>query len=334
MQKILILGGTNFIGRNLIEELLKDTHVEITLFNRGITNANLFPEIKKIQGDRNTSAINQIFESHWDYIIDFSCYYPDSLSKIINKVNSSLIRYIFISTCSVYNNDLDKSTLRNENSPTLDCILEECVDTSDATYGKRKAKCERLLQESNLNYSIFRPALVYGQYDSTDRLYYWLYQIYKENELLIPNKGENLFSVTYVKDLVKAILATLNEKLESDIYNITTLPSLSISKLVNTASSLLGKVPHKIYTDSDFLLHHHIAAWKDLPLWLNCDYYTYSNAKLMKDLKIELTDFKHSVKETIEYYNNLEWKLPTFGLSDKLKDKLISLLKTSESENH
>jgi 2'-hydroxyisoflavone reductase len=136
MDKILILGGTNFIGRNLIETLLILDNYDITIFNRGKSNSNLYPEVKKIYGDRNTPEIDSIFSKNWDYIIDLSCYFPNSLSKITKQLNNSVKRYIFISTCSVYNNDLNKSILRDEDSPTLDCSDDEKTDSSLTTYGK------------------------------------------------------------------------------------------------------------------------------------------------------------------------------------------------------
>jgi 2'-hydroxyisoflavone reductase len=333
MNKILILGGTNFIGRNLVDSLILSDDFDITLFNRGKSNSDLYPTINKIQGDRDTSDINLIFKEKWDFIIDLSCFFPDSLSHIVSHLDKSVKRYIFISTCSVYDNDLDKSILRNENSPTLNCNAYERTDTSVSTYGKRKAECERILIQSNLRYSIFRPALVYGQYDSTDRFYYWLYQIKKGNQLLIPNQGKDLFSVTYVKDLIQLISKSLNVDYDSDIYNATTCPDLSISKLIDITSQLLDKHPDSYFADSNFLNENKVAQWTDLPLWLDCNYFSYNNAKILRDMKIEITDFKDSVSDTLNYYDKLDWKEPIFGISEKTKNELIDKLTTANTRS-
>jgi 2'-hydroxyisoflavone reductase len=332
MDKILILGGTNFIGRTLVDSLIQHDDFDITLFNRGKSNPDLYPTIKKIQGDRNTSDINVIFKEKWDFIIDLSCYFPDSLSHIVSHLDKSIKRYVFISTCSVYDNDLDKSILRNENSPTLNCTAKERTDTSVATYGKRKAECERILIQSDLRYSIFRPALVYGPFDSTDRFYYWLYQIKKGNQLLIPNQGKDLFSVTYVKDLIQLITKSLNVDFDSDTYNATTYPDLSISKLIDVTSQLLDKHPDLFFAGSDFFNENKIAQWIDLPLWLDCDYFTYGNTKILRDFKIEITDFKDSVSETINYYDLLDWKEPIYGIPEKTKNKLIDKITTANTK--
>ena len=309
-----------------MNSLIQLDQFEITLFNRGKSNPDLYQSLKKIKGDRDTSDINEIFKDKWDYIIDVSCYFPNSLSRIISHLDKSIKRYIFISTCSVYDNELDNTILRDEDSPTLNCSKKERTDTSVATYGKRKAECERILIQSDLKYSIFRPALVYGPFDSTDRFYYWLFQVYKYNQLLLPNKGNQLFSVTYVGDLIQSVIKSLNVDLDSEIYNTTTYPLFSISKLITAASQLLGKQPHLYSADSDFLNKNKVAQWTDLPLWLDCDFFTYSNEKILRDLKIETTDFKNSVLNTINYYETLDWKKPNYGMNEKVKNGLIKEL--------
>ena len=326
MNKTLILGGTNFIGRNLVERLIHLDSIDLTLFNRGLTNPNLFPNVRKVTGDRNSSDIKLIFKEKWNYIIDLSCYYPDSLSNIVNSINQDLKRYIFISTCSVYDNKLDKTVLRKENSPILNCDEKECIDSSLATYGKRKAECERILQRSGITYSIFRPALVYGKYDNTDRFYYWLYQAKKCKNILIPNRGENLFSVTYVKDLIQVIMSVIQSNIISDVYNITTCPKLSISKITELASKILGTQPDFYSAGSEFLEQNNIAQWTDLPLWLDCDYFTYDKSKAIDNLGLEITDFETSLVETIEYYKQLDWPKPQFGITDEIKESLVAKL--------
>jgi len=329
MKKVLILGGTNFIGRNLVDSLLQIKNIELTLFNRGKTNTHLFPHVKKIVGDRNTSDIDSFLIMDWDYIIDLSSYYPKPLSQLLKQLSPSLKRYIFISTCSVYDIINDKSVLKNEDSPILNCTESQSTDTTIASYGNRKAQCEREIIQSGLKYTIFRPALVYGQYDNTDRFYYWLYQLQNDNDLLIPNLGKDLFSVTYVMDLAKAIIKTLNEDLKSDIYNITTYPKCSISKLIETASDLLNTKPKVINADSKFLKSNKISEWTDLPLWLDCDYFTFHNSKILRDLDIEITRFESSVDHTIEYYNRRGWDRPKYGISEDLKMTVIRKIQQS-----
>ncbi|MCB0707474.1 MAG: NAD-dependent epimerase/dehydratase family protein [Saprospiraceae bacterium] len=330
MDKLLIIGGTNFIGRNLVEKLVRLNQYEITIFTRGLTNPNLFPLVHKIRGDRNTNDIQLIGSKKWDYIVDLSCYFPNSIANLLKTINQNIKRYIFISTCSVYDNQIDKSFLRGEDSIIHDCTQAECTDTSAATYGKRKAECERRLQKSKLPFFIIRPSLVYGRYDNTDRFYYWLYQVKKQKEILIPNDGAQPFSVTFVDDLISCIIQMLKKDGGSDVYNVTTTPTLSISKIVDTASKILDRNPAPHYAKSEFLHKEQIKEWVDLPLWLDCDYFTYANSKLTRNLNFKVTDFEVSLKLAIDYYDQLNWPVPSYGLSDQRKMHLISTLNNTK----
>ena len=333
MNKILIIGGTNFIGRNLVDKLLSINRFDLAIFNRGITNPDIFPQIQKIKGDRDTDEISKIGEEDWDYIIDLSCYHPDSLLNILKNTTDKLKRYIFISTCSVYDNDIDKSFLRNETASLLDCNENERKDKSNLTYGKRKAECERVLQQSNIIYVILRPSLVYGIFDNTDRFYYWLYQVNNHHEILIPNQGKSLFSVTYVKDLVNTIIESISSENHSQVFNVTTFPKLSISMIIEYTSELLNKKPKLINATSKFLNSEQINQWTDMPLWLDCDYFTYDNSKLIKNLDVQFTEFKKSIAETIAYYQKSGWAEPKYGINETKKQELIEALKLTNNNS-
>lgn len=209
MKKILILGGTQFVGRNLIEQLIKIDSYDITIFNRQQTQGKLFPQINKIKGDRDTDDIKQITKEKWDFIIDVSCYYPHWIENTIKYANS-VSKYIFISTISVYDIHINDYSIKDENSQILSCNHKQRTDHSLQSYGNRKAECERILKKSGLNYLILRPALIYGKYDHTDRLYYWLYQTKTKKKVLLPENGATQLSLTYVKDLVNTILDALS----------------------------------------------------------------------------------------------------------------------------
>lgn len=324
--KLLIIGGTNFIGRNLINALLKLNQFEITLFNRGITNPDLFPQINRIKGDRETDDILKIREEDWDYIIDLSCYFPASLGKTIEGLNANLKRYVFISTCSVYE-DKNTDILKKETAPIKSCTPEQALEPNMYKhYGEKKAACEQLLEQSNLDYLILRPPLVYGPYDHTDRLYYWLYQVKMKKKILLPDNGERLFSIVFVQDLVNTIIQSLQIQQHSNIYTVSSTPQLSIQKIVSAASKILKKNPSYVNAPPKFLLDRKINQWTDMPLWINSDYFTYSNEKLLQDFDLELTDFQEGTKTTIEYYNERGWDEPIYGMKEETRLELINNL--------
>ena len=323
MEKLLIIGGTNFIGRNLIITLLQLGKYDITLFNRGTTNSNLFPELRKIKGDRNTDDINKINEQHWDYIIDISCYLPTSLKQIIASCQHKPKKYIFISTCSVY--QIDESILKNENSDVLNCSDEAFHNTEMYEfYGEKKVACEKLLENSDLNYTILRPALVYGAYDHTDRFYYWLHQVYKYDNILIPNHGKDQFSLTYVQDLVQSILLSIQPAEDRNVYNITSSPMITIKQIIDIASNILNKKPNFINASSSFLKEENIQKWSEMPLWLDCNFFTFDNKRLLANYNFLLIPLEESIKATILYYEKQGWQTPIFGIKREKQQALIN----------
>lgn len=324
-KNILILGGTHFIGRNLVEKLLNVNEYKITLFNRQRTGTHLFPEIQKLKGDRETHEIRQIKGKKWNYIIDLSCYYPDSLQRALNSIES-VDKYIFISTCSVYDNEKNNDILKDETSPIWPCTAEQKKDTNPETYGNRKAECERILKKSGIPYIILRPALVFGKYDSTDRMYYWLHQVKTKSQLLLPENGIRTFSTTYVADLVNTIIQSLKLDLSSEIYNVISRPQTSIKQIIEYARDILQMEYSAKEASLAFLNEKKVNQWTDIPLWINGDHFTYSNQKLINDLGISLTDFSLAIETTINYYEGQEWPKPTYGMDENRKQDLLAQL--------
>jgi 2'-hydroxyisoflavone reductase len=327
MQKLLILGGTNFIGRNLLEALLNKKEYHITLFNRGKTNPDTFPELNRITGDRNTADVNKLADEDWDYVIDLSCYYPDSLERILQVLQPSIKRYVFVSTCSVYDQAAQPTPGKDENAPLLACTAEERTDQSWDSYGQRKAECERILTTSSFDHVILRPPLVFGPLDHTDRLYYWLYQVWKNDPILLPDGGNRKFSCVYVHDLVEAIIESLHLEPHGRVYNTSSYPMFSIREIVELAMKVLGKTPKTVEISPKTLHEKGIQQWSEMPLWIDNDQFTFLNNKWMNDFKMELTPPIVAIQETIHYYQKLNWPEPVFGMPEEQRKALLNIVK-------
>jgi len=322
MKSVLILGGTQFIGRNLVERILGVGVYDITLFNRGRTGRELYPGVERIIGDRRTKDIERIVSMNWDVVVDLSCYFPEDLESVLRNMKCEPDKYVFISTCSVYDPN-DTRILRNEESLIVECTHEEYADTTLATYGSRKAECERILARSGLDHVILRPALVYGPHDPTDRLYYWLYQVKYLDELLLPDNGERKFSVTYVHDLVNAILRSMERPTRSTVYNVITIPEVSIGDIVRVTSTLLRRSITGRNVSPSFLKEHGVRPWLDMPLWIDGDHFTYSNERIRYELDLVPTDMLESLRATLAYYDAREWQEPTYGMSTSRLRELL-----------
>lgn len=330
MQKVLIFGGSQFIGRNLVEQLIADGGYDIWLFNRQISGADLFPNLNKIKGDRYTDDVKQIAHQNWDYVIDLSAYFPNSVTEILKQLGR-VKKYILISSCSAYQVDDPSQTLKGEEAPLLACTAEEAISEDLSTYGARKAECERRLKEADQDYLILRPALVYGQYDLTDRLYYWLYQTYHKSEFLIPEQGRRNFSSTYVMDLVQVIMLGLKHEKFCGSYNVTTTAQNSIGEIIRLAMRELNQKPDLVNASASFLHEREMAQWTDIPLWIEGDHFTFSNEKIKSSIDFKASSLAKSIKETIAYYAQLNWPAPKYGITDEVHSDLVQSLKNEQA---
>lgn len=331
MKKILIIGGTLFIGRVLIETLLKEgDKYQITLFNRGKTNPELFPEIRKIHGDRETEDIAKIANEDWDCVIDMCGYYPLTLQKMLQLLKGKIGRYIFISSMSVYPLDKSEGKIITEEFPILACSEAEKIDKTMASYGERKAECERvILAENEIDSIILRPALVYGRYDFTDRMYYWLYRAKFQDKILMPGDGINRLVNTFVDDLAKMIVKAMEVKSHRQVYNASTqTKALSLKEQVTAMTKVLGTNPTWVNAPNDFLEKEGIRQWADIPNWLVGDIMMADASKAMTDLGISFDSFEVSIQKTATYCANLAWQKPRYGISLDKEQELIVKIQT------
>ncbi|MBN8586601.1 MAG: NAD-dependent epimerase/dehydratase family protein [Ignavibacteria bacterium] len=327
MKKILILGGTGFVGRILTENLIK-LDIQPVLFNRGKRSPGIFPELRHIQGDRlNPEEIKQIADEDWDTVIDFSCMYPVNLDEITEMLNGKVGRYIFISTASVYpmNDPEFWSKPLEEDAPTLPCTEEQKTDPDvNSTYGEKKAECERiLLNKKWLDSVIFRPGLIYGRYDYTDRFYYWLYKVHNNKKILFPDGGKESFTATFSEDFAELIRAAIDVKEHNRIYNAVTHKPVTLKEYINSASVLTGKTPELIDVSMDFIEENKIQPWADLPVWVGAMNMCLDNSRAENDFPVFFHNFNESVKRCVDYYSALGWKAPVAGLSDERESELI-----------
>jgi 2'-hydroxyisoflavone reductase len=329
--KILILGGTGFSGRILTEELLK-TDFDLTLFNRGKRNPGIFPEAKRIVGDRETDDIKQISGSSWDTVVDFSGMQPSNIELILDMMKGKIGRYIFVSTASVY--PLENSNLKfpiSEDAEIHPCSEEQKL-TKDviSAYGNKKAECERILLANDwLDVIIFRPGLIYGRYDWSDRFYYWLFRAKTQNEILIPENGKSKATNTFSEDFAKIIQEAITVKNQSKVYNaVTHKNAVSIKQIIEIASDFLKTSPKLITAPVEFLRENKVTEWMDLPMWIHEIDLIMDNTRLTNDFKTPLCTFEESVDKSISYFDLLGWNEGKYGLRLEREKELINKLKS------
>lgn len=312
MKRILIIGGTRFVGRNLIEKLLPLDKYDITLFNRGKTNPDIFQEIKRIKGDRKKeSDLRLLAAKDWDVVIDISGYWAEPLATQLSLQKGKVGRYIYVSTSSHYQFDPQNPHLIKEDEAIVSCSLEERKSEERKHYNQNKAECERILaQQEDLDYIILRPGLIIGKYDYTDRLYYWFHKAKTQEEILVANGGENFISFTNVEDLAEAIITAIEIDNKEKIFNCSSF-NASISDFLTLIGKKLDKKINLVSATADFLTTNGVKQWSSLPLWLNGNFLTIDNSRIQSAFQMEFISLEKTVEDLIQFYSSeKKWAIP------------------------
>jgi 2'-hydroxyisoflavone reductase len=194
--RLLVLGGTRFVGRSIVDAALRHGGDDMTLFNRGSTNPDLFPNAEKIRGDR-TADLSALAGREWDAVVDVAAYFPQVVWRSVETLRESVRRYVFVSSISVY---ADQSTPPVEGAAVAE--LEDPEDASEESYGARKAASEKVVEAAfGDRATVVRPGLIVGPHDSTDRFSYWPKRIAKGGRVLAPGSPSDPLQFIDVRDL-------------------------------------------------------------------------------------------------------------------------------------
>jgi 2'-hydroxyisoflavone reductase len=263
--KILILGGKRFLGIALVEAILKAGHTP-TLFNRGLTNPNLFPDIKNLIGDRN-GDFKALKRKKWDAVIDTSGFVPRIVKQSAKFLSGKCESYTFISTVSVYN-DFNSPDI-TEDYPLAQLEDPEDEDYTGENYGPLKALCEYEIQKNfDGKVLVIRPGLIVGPNDPTDRFAYWPWRVSLGGKVLAPAPPSSNLQFIDVRDLAEFIVR-LVEKQNEGVYNVTgpKKPATFGSLLVACREASLSEA-NFVWVEENFLLREGVTPWTDLPLWV------------------------------------------------------------------
>jgi 2'-hydroxyisoflavone reductase len=243
MTRALVIGGTRFIGRHLVTELL-DAGYEVTLFNRG-NHENPFADreaVDHVTGDRKSSAALDEAKKAVDpsIVLDMVAYYPGEVRKA-TEVFSDVDAYVYVSSGSAYGPD--EIPKREGETPLEPCSEEQAVDDSHESYGARKAEGDRAVfeaAEDGVRAMSVRPTVVYGPYDYTGRFNYWTEQVRNNDRVLLPGDGTNIHHIVSVTNVARAILTVAENGEAGEAYNVGDHRVLTLGHVVGSIASALG----------------------------------------------------------------------------------------------
>ncbi len=262
--RILVLGGTQYLGRHFVEIAHGRGHT-LTLFNRGKTNTDLFADIERLHGDRMAGDLAALDHREWDAVFDTCGYVPRVVRQSAEMLAPRVGHYTFVSTLSVYATfgaGDESAALATLADPTTEAITGE-------TYGGLKVLCEQAA-EAAMPGRVFvpRPGLIVGPNDPTDRFTHWPVRVAAGGEVLAPGDENRRVQVIDVRDLAGWILDKI-EQSTTGAFNATGPEQPpTMGDLLATCREVAGSDARLVWVGDTFLESKGVAPYSEMPLWI------------------------------------------------------------------
>lgn len=262
---VLIIGGTQFLGRAIAELAIESGH-NATLFNRGQTNPDVFPDIETIRGDREVD-LDELAGRRWDAVIDTCGYLPRVVRLSTAALRDRVGHYSFISSISVY--PIAGAPNRDESAELLPLVDDAVEEITNDSYGPLKTACENaVLDAFPERASIIRSGLIVGPHDPTNRFTYWVTRTAAGGDSVAPPAGQPVQFVD-VRDIAAFTLRCAAANV-AGVFNVTgPAERLTIGQLLTTAKATLESDVKFHHVSDEFLMEHEVGQWMELPLWMD-----------------------------------------------------------------
>ena len=262
--KLLVLGGTKFLGRAVVDAALERGH-EVTLFNRGQTNPELYPDVERLRGDRD-GDLSALEGRSWDAVVDPSAYVPRVVRASAELLAPSVGHYVFVSSISVYRSfarpDFD------EEAPLIE-LEDHSVEDVQEHYGGLKALCEQTVNELFPGRAAnVRAGLIVGPHDPTDRFTYWPVRVARGGEVLAPAPPTRPVQFVDARDLGDWLVRLAEERTAGTFNATGPVPAVTFRELLDECRRVAASDATITWVEEDFLIEHGVGQWIELPLWL------------------------------------------------------------------
>jgi 2'-hydroxyisoflavone reductase len=259
--KLLLLGGPKFLGRALIDAALERGH-KVTLFNRGRTGADHYPEVERITGDRD-GGLDGLRGRSWDAVVDTSGYVPRVVGASAALLADAVDHYVFVSSIAVYASFAEIV----DETASLAELSEPASEDIERDYGALKALCEQAVEAALPGrVTAVRAGLIVGPHDPTGRFTYWPHRIARSGDVLVPGPAWRPVQLVDVRDLASWIVIAAEQKL-SGAFNAT--GPTTMGAVVDACKRVTGSTARAVEVDDAFLVAQGVGEWMELPLWVD-----------------------------------------------------------------
>jgi len=303
--RILILGGTGFIGPHEVRYAQQRGHT-LTLFNRGQTNPDMFPEVESLRGDRDDD-LAALEGREWDVVIDNSASIPRWVRQSAGLLSPAARQYIYVSSISAF---ADFSQPGMDETAAVATIEDPTVEEiTGATYGALKALCE---QEAEAAFpgraTIVRPGLIVGPGDPTDRFTYWPVRVDRGGEVMAPGEPEDPVQNIDARDLT-AWMIRLAEENVTGVFSATG-HAIGIGTMLTEMRDALSSDATFTWVDADFLDEHEVQPWGHMTTWVppRDGYEGFGRVSIERALAagLEFRPLGDTTRDTVEWWNSLD----------------------------
>ena len=269
--KILVLGGTGLIGPALVEYAVARGH-EVTLFNRGKTNTDLFPKLEKLRGDRDGDLKALEGDRTWDAVVDDTASIPRWVHDSANLLKGRAKLYLFTSSISAYAENSKPGMTEDSPVATMPPEEVEKVKTNADVgnfYGALKALCEEEARNAFPDGAlIVRPGLIVGPGDRSDRWTYWPVRVHRGGEVLAPGTPDDPVQFIDTRDLGEWYVRLLEDGVTGTFHATGPASRLSMAEMLYGLRATTAEKIAFTWVPADFLAEHDVQPWSDMPAWV------------------------------------------------------------------
>ena len=332
--RVLILGGTGFLGPHFVEALQAGGH-QLTLFNRGKSNPGLFNNLETLIGDRD-GKLDALKGRDWDVVIDDSGYVPRHVKLTAELLKEHVRHYIFVSSISVYGT-FPKPGLNEDDKVATppDAKVEE---VTGETYPGLKAGCEQVVESTyGTRSTIVRPHIVVGPGDSTDRFTYWVVRVARGGQVLAPGSPSDPLQYIDVRDLA-AFMRRCAEQRPPGRFNACMPPGArTMGELMESGKRVSGSNATFAWADAAFIQSNGLMEKGEIPMWLPPTG-PLAGASLVSSARaveqgLRFHSLDTTVRDTLEWYNKrpaAQRQKLAVGLTPEREAELLKMLSAKQ----
>jgi 2'-hydroxyisoflavone reductase len=249
--RILVIGGTRFVGRTFVEAAVAGGH-DVTLFHRGRTGADAFPQARHLLGDRDLD-LSALAEGEWDATVDVCGYFPRQVHGLADALGGRGGHHLFVSSVSAYAEPPAPGI--TEDAPLAGLADEGVQEVTAETYGGLKAVCERVaVQRHGVSTLLVRPTYVVGPWDHTGRFTYWVRRIARGGDVLVPGPADQAVQVVDGRDMGAWMVKLLASGESGAFHAATPPPPFTMGDLVESVAAAVAPAGTRlVWADAEWL---------------------------------------------------------------------------------